>query len=130
MSVLKQAMDLRTQNDKEQMMKYNCAMYQRSYQHCVTSMLSPQDNVSFKPVKMVDPALSYQLNPTPESLALARGLSSGSKPTYPPCNPEWNKPSMHVCKMHEPYAYYYLSDAYNPMAGSQAVNYGQNLNMK
>ena len=127
MSVLKQAMDIRTQHDKEQMKAYNCVMYKRVVQPSITSMLAPQ--VNFNPVKMVDPSLSYQLNPSPESLSLARGLSSSSNPTYPACSNEWNKPSTHVCKMHEPYAYYYLSDAYNPQSGSQAINYGQSLNM-
>ena len=123
--VYKSLMDQRTPFDKENIMKYNCTVYNLNYPKSLINMLSPTDQASFSQSQQVDPNMLYQLNPTAYSLKMAEGGSS-AKNGYPPaCNYGKNK----GCS-HNPEPYYELSTAYDPMSGSQCINYGQDLNLQ
>ena len=123
--VYKSLMDQRTPFDKENIMKYNCTVYNLNYPKSLINMLSPKDQASFSQSQQVDPNMLYQLNPTAYSLKMAEGGSS-AKNGYPPaCN--YGK---HKGCSHNPEPYYELSTAYDPMSGSQCINYGQDLNLQ
>jgi hypothetical protein len=124
--VYKSLMDQRTPFDKENISKYNCAMFSLTYPKSLVSMLPPKDQSSFNPNQQVDPNILYQLNPTPYNLKMAQGGSSTNNAYPPACN--FGKHDK-GCP-HNPDPYYDLSTAYDPMSGSQCINYGQDLNLQ
>jgi hypothetical protein len=124
--VYKSLMAQRTPYDKENISRYNCTVYNLNYPKSLVNMLSPKDKASFNPSQQVDPNMLYQLNPTAYSLKMAEGASS-AKNGYPPsCN--YGKHDKGCSQ--NPNPYYDLSTAYDPMSGSQCINYGQDLNLQ
>jgi hypothetical protein len=124
--VYKSLMDQRTPYDKENISRYNCVKYDLIYPKSLVSMLPPQAQVSFNQNQQVDPNLLYQLNPTAYSVKMSQGDSS-TKNVYPPsCGYGKHEKG---CS-HNPNPYYDLSIAYDPMSGSQCINYGQDLNLQ
>ena len=123
-------MNQRTQHDKKMIQQYNCVQFQKTYEPSIVGMLPPVSRASFQAVQMVNPAVSYQLNPTTESIQRAQGIDSKVNSNYPP-NCGFNKfiPS-DVCDYTTPYTYPALDFAYNPTSGSRCINLGQDLNLQ
>lgn len=124
-SVYQSLMSQRTEHDKQEMSKYNCSFLNVSYPKSLVSMLSPNDQATFKANKMVDPNVLYQLNPTALTVKSSQGTNKDN--TYPP-NCGFGK-NVSGCQRN-PDPYYNLLHAYDPTSGSECINYGQDLNLQ
>lgn len=124
-SVYKSLMNQRTENDKQNISKYNCSFLNVNYPKSLVSMLPPDNQVTFRANNLVDPNVLYQLNPTALSVKSVQGSSKDN--TYPPgCGFGQN---LKGCQ-HNPEAYYHLSHAYDPTSGPDCINLGQDLNLQ
>ena len=122
-------MSLRTENDKKMIQEFNCVSYERKFAPSIVGMLPPSARKTFQPVQAVNPSVSYQLNPTAQSIANAKGNDSTAN-VYPP-NCGFNKfVKSDVCDHMTPYTYPALDFAYNPTSGSRCINLGQDLNLQ
>jgi len=125
-SVYKSLMNQRTENDKQNISKYNCSFLNVTYPKSLVSMLEPNMQATFRATNLVDPNVLYQLNPTSSTLKYSKGLSSKDN-TYPPsCGFGQN---LNGCQ-HNPDPYYHLSHAYDPTSGPDCINLGQDLNLQ
>ena len=68
-------MNARTDYDKMMIKQYNCVSYQQTVSPSLVSMLPPDARASFQPTKMVNPSVSYQLNPTEMSMKNAEAVA-------------------------------------------------------
>lgn len=122
-------MNQRTQHDKEMIQQYNCVSYQKKFEPSIVGMLPPSAQKTFQPVQMVNPSVSYQLNPTMQSIANAKGNDSTANAYPPTCG--FNKfVKSDICDHMTPYSYPALDFAYNPTSGSRCINLGQDLNLQ
>lgn len=123
-------MNQRTQHDKEMIQQYNCVSYQKKFEPSIVGMLAPSVQKTFNPVTTFSPSVHYQLNPTTQSIANAKGNDSNVNSVYPPtCG--FNKfVKSDVCDHMTPYSYPALDFAYNPTSGSRCINLGQDLNLQ
>jgi len=123
-------MNQRTPHDKKMIEQYNCINYTMSYPPSLVSMLPPQAQVQFQPMQVINTDISYQLNPTAQSIDMAKGMSNttNSGNPYPPsCGFNRVDKSL-LCNRQTPNAYPNLDFAYNPISGSRCINLNQDLN--
>lgn len=124
-------MNQRTEHDKRMLSQYDCIVYEKTYPDSLISMLPPGVRVGFPAKQTVDLAVSYQLNPTMQSIKAAQGNSNTTnKGVYPPTCGYDNFNKTQMCHQATPYPYANLDIAYNPTAGSTCVNLGQDLNFQ
>jgi hypothetical protein len=124
-------MNQRTENDKKMISQYDCIVYERTYPDSLLSMLPPSQRIGFPAKQTVDLAVSYQLNPTAQSVKAAQGQSNTTnKAPYPPACGFNKYDRTQLCSRTTPGPYSNLDIAYNPLAGSSCINLGQDLNFQ
>jgi len=124
-------MNQRTQHDKDMINQYNCINYVKTYPQSLVSMMAPNDRPTFPATQTIDTNISYQLNPTVQSIKMAQGMSnSTNKGAYPP-NCGFDRVDRQLlCDQQTPYPYANLDFAYNPTSGSKCINLNQDLNFQ
>jgi hypothetical protein len=123
-------MNQRTQYDKDMIKQYNCINYVKTYPESLLSMVNPKDVARIPATRTVDLAVSYQLNPTAQTVKAAQGYSSATnKGAYPPSCGFDKIDKSKLCSNMTPGPYYSLYLAYNPTSGSNGINLGQDLNL-
>lgn len=128
-STYEKLMAQRTIGDQTKLKQYDCVQYQNTVSPSMVAMLSPVEQLSFQPVQMVNPSISYQLNPTAYSIQMAQNIDSKNNSDYPPrCGYQTVNPN-DICKGQTPGPYYHLDQAYFPQSGSRYINTGQELNL-
>ena len=122
-------MSQRTQYDKDMIKQFNCINYVKTYPESLLSMMNPKDRTRISASQNVDLAVSYQLNPTAQSVKSAQGQSSTTnKGAYPPACGYDNYDRSKLCNNMTPGPYPSIDIAYNPTVGSSCINLGQDLN--
>ena len=122
-------MNKRSEHDKKMIQLYNCANFEMTYPKSLVSMMAPVAQKSFQATQMYDPAVQYQLAPTPASVNAVKGVSSSTN-AYPPSCGFDKVQDASVCGLMTPYPYPNLDIAYNPTAGSKCINLNQDLNLQ
>lgn len=125
-------MNQRSEHDKKMINQYNCINYVMSYPPSLVGMLPPQARQTFPATQVVDTNISYQLNPTVNSVKMVQGIANKTNQgnPYPPsaaCGYNRIDQSL-LCDHQTPYPYAPLDFAYNPTVGSRYINLGQDLN--
>ena len=123
-------MNQRSMHDKKMIEQYNCINYVMSYPPSLVSMMAPPARAQFQPTQVVDTNITYQLNPTPQSIAMAQGMSNKTNKgnPYPPsCGFDRIDRNL-LCDRQTPNAYPNLDFAYNPLSGPRCINLNQDLN--
>jgi hypothetical protein len=123
-------MNQRTQYDKDMIRQYNCINFVKTYPESLLSMVNPTQRARVSATQNIDLAVSYQLNPTAQTVKAAQGQSNTTnKAPYPPSCGFDKIDRSKMCSHMTPGPYANLNIAYNPTSGSSCINLGQDLNL-